>query len=70
MIYNTAITTTDDTMKDKIHQINMKISEKDLNAIDKKAARYGLSRSSMLKLFGLKAELNVTMLRQPVGSKD
>ena len=70
MIYNTAITTTDDTMKDKIHQINMKISEKDLNAIDKKAQKYGLSRSSMLKMFGLNAEISVSMSAHLNGSKD
>ena len=70
MIYNIAITTTDDAMKDKIHQINMKISEKDLNAIDKKAQKYGLSRSSMLKMFGLNAEISVSMPTYLNGSKD
>ena len=70
MIYNIAITTTDDAMKEKIHQINMKISEKDLNAIDKKAQKYGLSRSSMLKMFGLNAEISVSMPAHLNGSRD
>jgi predicted DNA binding CopG/RHH family protein len=41
------------------HQVNIKVSEEDLRFIDAKAKRYGLSRSSMLKLFALNAELSI-----------
>jgi predicted DNA binding CopG/RHH family protein len=50
------------------HQINIKVSEDDLSYIDAKAKRYGLSRSAMIKLFALNAEMKVVMpsdIRQP-----
>ena len=50
------------------HQVNIKVSEEDLRFIDAKAKRYGLSRSSMLKLFALNAELSIDItesLRRP-----
>jgi|15BtaG_2_1085339.scaffolds.fasta_scaffold03865_4 hypothetical protein len=52
-----------------VHQINIKIEEKDLAFLDAKAKRYGMSRSAMLKYFGLNAEFNTSMqeqLRRPV----
>jgi len=45
-------------IKPKVYQINIKIEEDDLIKIDSKAKRYGLSRSAMLKLLGLNAEIN------------
>jgi predicted DNA binding CopG/RHH family protein len=51
------------------HQINIKVSEKDLKFIDAKARRYGLSRSAMIKYFSLNADFTVEMseqLRRPV----
>jgi len=50
------------------HQINIKVSSDDLNFIDAKAKRYGLSRSAMIKLFALNAEMKVIVsgeMRQP-----
>ena len=50
-------------------QVNIKVSEDDLKFIDAKAKRYGLSRSSMLKLFALNGELSVKFienLRKPI----
>jgi predicted DNA binding CopG/RHH family protein len=50
------------------HQINIKVSSDDLQYIDAKAKRYGLSRSAMIKVFALNAEMKVIMsgeLRQP-----
>jgi hypothetical protein len=46
------------------HQVNIKVSNDDLRFIDAKAKRYGLSRSSMLKLFALNAELTIDMAEQ------
>lgn len=43
-------------------QINIKINKKDLNFIDAKAERYGISRSSLLKIFALNGELSVANL--------
>jgi len=45
-------------IKPKVYQINIKIEEDDLIKIDAKAKRYGLSRSAMLKLLGLNAEID------------
>ena len=45
-------------IKPKVYQINIKIEEDDLIKIDKKAKKYGLSRSAMLKLLGLNSEIN------------
>tara|TARA_B100001105_G_C21980791_1_gene268982 strand:+ start:122 stop:352 length:231 start_codon:yes stop_codon:yes gene_type:complete len=46
------------SMKSKAtQQINVKVSESDLRLIDEKAKRYGLSRSSLLKIFALNGEL-------------
>ena len=56
-------------MKDKVHQINIKISEKDLTSIDQKAKRYGISRSAMLKMFGLNAEMNFSVPSKLTESK-
>jgi predicted DNA binding CopG/RHH family protein len=50
------------------HQINIKVSSDDLKYIDAKAKRYGLSRSAMIKVFALNAEMKVIVsgeLRQP-----
>jgi len=50
------------------HQINIKVSSEDLEYIDAKAKRYGLSRSAMIKLFALNADMKVIMsgeLKQP-----
>jgi uncharacterized protein (DUF1778 family) len=41
------------------HQINIKVSSDDLKYIDAKAKRYGLSRSAMIKVFALNAEMKV-----------
>jgi hypothetical protein len=43
------------------HQINIKVNEDDLRFIDAKAKRYGLSRSAMIKLFALNAEMKIIM---------
>jgi len=43
------------------HQINIKVDTDDLSFIDTKAKRYGLSRSAMIKLFALNAEMNVSV---------
>jgi hypothetical protein len=48
--------------KNKVHQINIKIDEKDLEFLDAKARRYGLSRSSMIKSMALNAELSYELL--------
>jgi hypothetical protein len=56
------------TVKD-IHQINIKVEKKDLEFIDAKANKYGLSRSAMIKYFALNADFSVDMaqqLRRPV----
>lgn len=50
------------------HQINIKVNENDLSYIDAKAKRYGLSRSAMIKLFALNAEMKVIVsgeMQQP-----
>ena len=55
-------------MKDKVNQINIKINDDDLAYIDAKAKRYGMSRSAMIKLFALNAELSISIqekLRRP-----
>ena len=39
-----------------IHQINIKVDSKDLALIDAKAARYGISRSAMIKLFAINGD--------------
>lgn len=57
------------TKSKKVHQINIKIEEKDLAFLDAKAKRYGMSRSAMLKYFGLNAEFKTSIqeqLRRPV----
>ena len=50
-------------------QINIKICESDLRLIDEKARRYGLTRSSLIKLFALNGELSINIdrdnLRKP-----
>ena len=52
------------------HQIDIKICESDLRLIDEKARRYGLTRSSLIKLFALNGELSIDIdrnnLRLPV----
>jgi len=48
--------------KTKVHQINIKIDERDLEFLDAKAKRYGLSRSSMIKSMALNAELSYELL--------
>ena len=43
-------------------QINLKINKRDLAYIDAKADRYGISRSSLLKLCALNGEISVASL--------
>ena len=63
-MYNVSITDTywhsmrTTIIKPKVYQINIKIEEDDLIKIDSKAKKYGLSRSAMLKLLGLNAEID------------
>ena len=56
--------------KNATHQINIKICESDLRLIDEKARRYGLTRSSLIKLFALNGELSINIdrdnLRKPI----
>jgi len=47
-----------------IHQINIKVDEKDLALIDAKADRIGISRSAMIKNFAINGELTVQMAQQ------
>ena len=47
-----------------VHQINIKLDEKDLALIDAKADRYGISRSAWMKLSSINGELSVNMLQQ------
>jgi hypothetical protein len=49
-------------MNEATEQINMKINKRDLAFIDAKAERYGISRSSLLKLCALNGELTVANL--------
>ena len=49
-------------MKVATEQINFKINKRDLKFIDAKAERYGISRSSLLKLMALNGELTVKNL--------
>ena len=49
--------------KNATHQINIKICESDLRLIDEKARRYGLTRSSLIKLFALNGELSINIER-------
>ena len=44
-------------------QINLKINESDLRLIDEKAKRYGLTRSSLIKLFAINGELSINIDR-------
>ena len=45
------------------YQINLKINESDLRLIDEKAKRYGLTRSSLIKLFAINGELSINIDR-------
>jgi len=50
-------------------QINIKISEYDLNIIDEKAKKYGMSRSCLMKMFSINGELAVKYpkkIRMPI----
>ena len=47
-----------------VHQINIKLDEKDLALIDAKADRYGISRSAWMKLSSINGELSVDMQQQ------
>ena len=47
-----------------IHQINIKLDEKDLALIDAKADRYGISRSAWMKLSSINGELSVNMQQE------
>ena len=47
-----------------VHQINIKVDEKDLALIDAKADRYGISRSAWMKLSSINGELSVNMQQQ------
>ena len=48
------------------HQINVKVNKTDLDFIDAKARRYGLSRSALLKIMALNGELSVQNLDKPL----
>jgi len=45
-------------------QINLKINEADLRRIDEKAKRYGLTRSSLIKIFAINGELSINNLNR------
>ena len=45
-------------------QINLKINEADLKRIDEKAKRYGLTRSSLIKIFAINGELSINNLNR------
>ena len=47
-----------------IHQINIKLDEKDLALIDAKADRYGISRSAWMKLSSINGELSVNIQQE------
>ena len=47
-----------------VHQINIKVDEKDLALIDAKADRYGISRSAWIKLSSINGDLSVNMQQQ------
>ena len=47
-----------------MHQINIKVDKQDLDYIDAKASKYGLTRSGMIKYFALNAEFTVEMSQQ------
>jgi len=49
-------------MNEATEQINIKINKRDLKFIDAKAERYGISPSSLLKIFALNGELSVANL--------
>ena len=49
-----------------VHQINVKVNKTDLDFIDATAKRYGLSRSSLLKIMALNGELSVQNLDKPL----
>ena len=52
--------------KAKQNIINFKVDDDDLAFIDAKAKRYGLSRSSLLKIMALNGELSVQNLDKPL----
>ena len=47
-----------------VHQINIKVDERDLALIDAKADKLGISRSAMIKLFAINGDLTVNMQQQ------
>jgi len=47
--------------KSVVHQINIKIDEDDLNFIDAKSKRHGLSRSGFFKLVALNADFHIEL---------
>jgi predicted DNA binding CopG/RHH family protein len=47
-----------------IHQINIKVDKKDLDFIDAKASKYGLTRSALIKFFALNGDFTVEMAQQ------
>jgi hypothetical protein len=47
-----------------VHQINIKVDERDLALIDAKADKLGISRSAMIKLFAINGDLTVDMQQQ------
>ena len=47
-----------------VHQINIKVDERDLALIDAKADKLGISRSAMIKLFAINGDLTVAMQQQ------
>lgn len=54
---------------ESMNQINIKVTDTDLNFINAKAKKYGLSRSAMIKLFALNSDFTIDMqeqLRKPL----
>jgi len=48
----------------KDFQVNIRVSEEDLEYIDAKAKRYGISRSALIKYLALNGEFTVSMQEQ------
>ena len=51
-------------MVKKDHQINIRVSEDDLDHIDAKAQKYGMTRSSFVKYAALNVEFTIAIQEQ------
>jgi ACT domain-containing protein len=58
-----------DGVKAQVVQINIKIARTDLNEIDKKAKRYGMTRSAFIKYLALNTELSYETRGEILASK-